>query len=303
MVGNLTVGGTGKTPHVIWLARELAKTHTLAILSRGYRRKSKGFRWVKPEDHPDQAGDEPLEMKTLLPHIPVAVDANRIRALKKMYKELNPLPDLIILDDGFQHRRLIPDYALILSHAKRPAYTDRMMPAGRLREPVSSIHRANSLIITDNTAAGDESKNEEVRKAFRLRKEQQLFNSSFAYQEPVAITEKARNFSPEGADAILLVAGIASPADLLKDLESRATTQLMRFPDHHTYIPKDIQTILSAFSLMGGENKILITTGKDAMKLKYFPELEQLPMYSLIRQVVMANEQKEKLIDSILNHG
>ncbi len=302
VVGNLAVGGTGKTPHVIWLASELSKTHTLAILSRGYRRKSKGFRWVQTEDHPKQVGDEPLEMKTLLPDIPVAVDTNRHRALKIIQKELNPPPDLVILDDGFQHRRLIPDYAVILSHAKRPFYSDQMMPAGRLREPKSSISRANSLIIT-NTTPGQETGGEQSRKRFGLREEQQLFNSSFEYLEPIAITDKAQNLSPEKADAILLVTGIAWPDDLQKEMETRASTQMMRFPDHHPYMEKDIQSIISTFKQLEGKNKIIVTTGKDAMKLKFSPGLEQLPMYYLSRQVIMTKEQKKKLIESINHHG
>ncbi len=302
IIGNLTVGGTGKTPHVIWLAQELSKTKNVAILSRGYLRKGKGFQWVKTSDNPNFVGDEALEMKNLLPDIPVAVDANRLRALNKMHRELDPRPDIVILDDGFQHRRLIPDYSIILSNANRSAYSDYLMPAGRLREGLGSIQRANSVIIT-NTSTKNKIDIKKEKLSFGLSKEQEIFSSSFEYTEAISIVKKYENHSVKNANAILLIAGIANPFELLEDMKSKASIQLLDFPDHHQYSEKDILKIISTFNQMNGENKILITTGKDAVKLRLFPEICELPLFTLGRKIDMERKQKHKLIESILNHG
>lgn len=302
IIGNLAVGGTGKTPHVIWLASELSKARNIAILSRGYGRKSKGFQWVDPKDDPERVGDEPLEMKTLLPNVPIAVDGKRLRALKRMHSELDPIPDIVILDDGFQHRRLIPDYSIILSNTKRPAYTDKLMPAGRLREPLRSIKRADSVIIS-NIGSDARIENDEYRKLFRLQARQHLFTSSFKYSEFKALIGAADNMLPYQADAILLVAGIANNSDLLKEVESIAPTYLLNYPDHHKYSKKDADKIVAIFNQMEGEKKVIITTGKDAVKLRLFAEICEIPVFSFNRKIIMEEDQKNKLIESILNHG
>ena len=302
VVGNLAVGGTGKTPHVIWLANELSETKKVAILSRGYKRKTKGFRWVRIDDHPSLSGDEPLEIKTSLPNIPVAIDSNRLRGINRIKNELDIEPDFIILDDGFQHRKLTPDFAIILSHANRPYYSDSLLPAGRLREAASSIKRANVLIITNTTTESLE----EIRqnkKRYMLSEDQNLFTSSFIYPDITPVTKEAYGMKPDLADSVLLISGIARPEGLENQWAAGIPHIIISYPDHHNYSDSDVTFILSKFEEMEGNNKILVTTGKDAVKLKQFPQICEKPVYIQNRQTIFDDEQKEQLLESILNHG
>ena len=302
IVGNIAVGGTGKTPHVVWLAQELAKTKRVAILSRGYKRKTRGFRWVNSNDDPSLAGDEPLEIKSLLPNIPVAVDSDRLRGVDRIKKELDYEPDFVILDDGFQHRSLIPHYSIILSHAEKPYYSDYLMPAGRLREATSSVKRADSLIIT-NTTAGNHQEGKDILSLYKLGKGQNLFTSSFIYSDLMPLNEKAMNIRPEEADSLMLVTGIAQPDSLIKQWESRIPLVIMSYSDHHIYSEEEINFIVSRFEEMTGSNKILITTGKDAVKLKLFPQICDIALFCQNRQLIIDEEDKKQLLESIENHG
>ena len=302
VVGNLAVGGTGKTPHVIWLANELSKNKNVAILSRGYKRKTKGFRWVRIDDHPSQTGDEPLEIKTNLPNIPVAIDSNRLRGISRIKNDLETEPDFIILDDGFQHRKLTPDFAIILSNSDRPYYSDSLLPAGRLREAASSIKRANALIITDTTTESLE----EIRqnkKRYKLSEDQNLFTSSFIYPDITPITKEATCMNPDLADSAILVSGIARPEGLQNQWAAGIPHIIISYPDHHNYSESDVNFILSKFEEMDGKNKILVTTGKDAVKLKQFPQICEKLVYRQNREIIFDDEQKEQLLESILNHG
>lgn len=302
VIGNLAVGGTGKTPHVIWLAKELAKSKNVAILSRGYRRKSKGFKWVNIDDHPSQSGDEPLEIKTKLPNIPVAVDSNRLRGISRIKNDLGTAPDFVILDDGFQHRKLIPYFSIILSHVKRPYFSDYLLPAGRLRESRGSIKRTNALIITNTTAdsQGDIRENE---KRYKLGDEQKLYTSSFIYPDISPVSKKAERIDPISTDSALLVCGIAGSEDLENQWAAGIPLTVISYPDHYAYKETDIVFILSKFHEMKGDNKILVTTGKDAVKLKQFPQICDIPVFCQNRQVIIDDEQKVQLLERILNHG
>ena len=302
IVGNIAVGGTGKTPHVVWLAQELSKTKRVAILSRGYKRTSKGFRWVGCDDDPRLTGDEPLEIKSLLPNIPVAVDSNRLRGVDRIKSELDYEPDYVILDDGFQHRSLIPHYSIVLSHAERPYYYDYLLPAGRLREGTNSIKRANSLIIT-NTTSGSHQEYKDNSSLYKLRKDQNLFTSSFIYSDLIPLNEKAMNIRPEEADSLMIVTGIAQPDSLIKHWESKLPLVIISYKDHHKYSEIDIDFIVSRFKEMKGSNKILISTGKDAVKLKLFPQICGIALFCQNRQLIIDEGQKEKLLESIENHG
>ena len=133
--------------------------------------------------------------------------------------------------------------------------------------------------------------------------EEKVFTSCFSYSDNIPLNEKARNTLPGETDAILLVAGIAWPDSLLQELQLGSNTRIMLFRDHHSYTDKDVRAIISAFKLLPGTNKILVTTGKDAVKLKYFPELQQIPMFCIDRHVIMGSEQKKELIERILKNG
>ena len=136
-VGNLTVGGTGKTPHIEYLIRLLTPDYKVAVLSRGYKRRSKGFLIVDVDSHANDVGDEPLQLKQKFPEIVMVVDKNRVRAIEKILAiEKEERPDVILLDDGFQHRHVLPSLTILLVDSNRPVYEDRLLPAGYLREPL-----------------------------------------------------------------------------------------------------------------------------------------------------------------------
>lgn len=297
VVGNISVGGTGKTPHTIWLAEELSKACRVAVLSRGYKRKSRGFRWINPDDNPAVTGDEPLEIKRQLPGIPVAVDSNRLRGVSKIKEEMEPNPDMIILDDGFQHRKLIPDFSIILSDFYRPFDTDILLPAGRLREPRTSAGRADAIIITDSpsdTGKGD------IRINKKTADEQLIISSSYRYGKYEALNDKARQIKPEDADAILFVAGIARQLRLKEEFGHKGNVEILLFPDHKDYNERDIDRIIKSFEGLKGEIRIMVTTGKDAVKLNLFPEIQEFPLFCLKRDIVIEKNDKKLLIDSIL---
>jgi len=302
VVGNLTAGGTGKTPHVIWLAGKLSAYRRIAVLSRGYGRKTRGFMWVGAEDNPGLVGDEPLEMKLKLPEIPVAVDTNRLRGISRIAAELTPPPDLVILDDGFQHRRLKPGYAFILSDCSWPADQDKFLPAGLLREPLSSIRRANAVIVTGTQNTEQALDDSRLRKSFKMEEGQPLFFSSFNFKGLSPVNASAESIDPVSADAVLVVAGIARPGSLAEEPVFKAKVKLMAFPDHHDYKAKDIKAILSAFRRMVGENKIIAATGKDAVKLKQFHEIAGVPLFNIEREVVIDDKQSKEIIESILRY-
>ena len=146
-IGNITVGGTGKTPHTEYLIDILSKDFSLAVLSRGYKRQSKGFQYVEIDDSTSKTGDEPLQIKRKYPGVVVAVDADRVRGIKRLQSDY-PSLDLILLDDAFQHRRVTPSLNIVLIDCNRPVWNDAMLPAGRLRDCRSSLYRAMSASIS-----------------------------------------------------------------------------------------------------------------------------------------------------------
>lgn len=297
VVGNLTAGGTGKTPHVAWLATLLSPKYNVAILSRGYKRKSKGFRWVNPEDHPDITGDEPLELKLALPGIPVAVDSNRLRALEIMKRELVPTPDFVILDDGFQHRSLTPGYSIILTRSDRLLFNDHLLPAGRLREPLGAIKRANAIIVTNAKDQDQAFEESYLRKRLKLSEKQLLLTSTYKFREFVPLTEKAKRLSPDEVETTLVVSGIAGNISL-----PGKQFDYMSFPDHHRYTEQDVKSILLKFNQIKGSKKMIVTTGKDAVKLIHFTRMKEVPLFSLTREITMEPQQTKSLTSSISNN-
>jgi tetraacyldisaccharide 4'-kinase len=247
-VGNMIAGGTGKTPAVAWLAKELSGKYRVAVLSRGYRRKSKGFLVLDDRSTPFSAGDEPMELRMLLPGILIAVDRHRAHGIRELESGRYGQVDLVIMDDGFQHRKISPGFSVVLDDSLRPMTKEKMLPAGLRREPLSGIRRADLVIRT-------------VR--------QELSDSE--------LPEKP----------FLLVTGIAHPGPLVVQL-SRSGRMLahLSYPDHHRYTRRDALTIRKTFGeAIQNQGKdhpsgtpVILTTGKDFVKLSGMPELAGLPL-------------------------
>ena len=273
-VGNITVGGTGKTPHVEYLI-ELLKDHmNVAVLSRGYKRKSRGFVLADKDTPMTQIGDEPFQMKQKYPDIIVAVDGNRRRGIEKLIEgETGKKADIILLDDAFQHRYVKPGINILLVDYHRLVIYDELLPAGRLREPVKSKDRADIVIITKCPKDLNPMEYRVITKAMKLYPYQQLYFSTHEYDTPrlifpeMADGEEIKSLDELRDKSVLLLTGIASPQQMEHDL-APYTSQLtpLTFGDHYAFKKKDVEKINELFASLSGQ-KLIITTEKDATRL------------------------------------
>ena len=282
-VGNLAVGGTGKTPHTEYLIKLLLreKLH-VATLSRGYKRKSKGY--VLADDHSNvrQIGDEPYQIKSKFPRIRVAVDEDRCHGIGQLLKLDNPPVDVVLLDDAFQHRYVKAGLNILLTDCHRLFCEDALLPAGRLREPANEKSRAQIVIVTKCPDTFKPIDFNIITKRLRLFPYQQLYFSRFRYGMLTPLfPEKADGHrkplsSLSEDEQVLLVTGIASPVPLVQDVELHTPhVKLLAFNDHHDFSSKDLQQIEEAFLQLDEKKRLIITTEKDAVRLKSHPGLSK----------------------------
>ena len=302
-VGNITVGGTGKTPHVEYLIRLLKDKANVAVLSRGYKRKSHGFVLADAETPMKMIGDEPYQMKQKFPDITVAVDSKRTRGIDHLIGgEAGKDIDVVLLDDAFQHRYVKPGINILLVDYHRLIIYDELLPAGRLREPVKSKDRADIVIITKCPWNLKPMEFRVITKAMKLYPYQQLFFSTHEYEMPIAVfpEEQGKLGASETLDSlaslkdknVLLLTGIGSPEQMKHDMEQMTDhVTPLTFSDHHDFKQKDIVAINEAFAALP-EPKVIITTEKDATRLAVLEELSsevkqhlyKLPIYIQIMQ-------------------
>lgn len=267
-VGNITVGGTGKTPHTELIIAELKKKFRVACLSRGYKRKTSGFVLSTPQSTAKEIGDEPMQIKHKFPDIIVACDGNRVRGIEKLLA-MEPSPEVVILDDAFQHRYVQADKNIILVDYNRPVYEDCLLPAGRLRENANALKRADYIIVTKCPPKIQPIERRILSKHLKIKPYQQLFFTTLAYGPIQRLSSKAENISPGKTSAILCVTGIAQPAPYVEHLRTfTPDITEIRYPDHHHFTTKDIQRIEEAFQKIKNKEKYIFTTEKDAARLK-----------------------------------
>ena len=272
-VGNITVGGTGKTPHVEFLLNQLLGLGKVAVLSRGYKRSTRGFVLADETATARTIGDEPYQVKRKFPGAIVAVDSDRVRGINHLLKT-NPDIDVILLDDAFQHRYVKPGINILLVDYHRLIIYDRLLPAGRMREPLNGKNRADIVIITKCPNELKPMDYRVITKAMDLYPYQHLFFTTFNYAalKPL-FPHEANGVCPTleklSGYNVLLLTGIASPRQLKEDLEqlmpSSSITSLS-FPDHHRFRQKDVNNINSKFEDLP-EPRCIITTEKDASRL------------------------------------
>ncbi len=269
-IGNITVGGTGKTPHVEYLADKLRGIFRVAVLSRGYKRKSKGFIVADKNTAMLDIGDEPFQMKQKFPDVTVAVDKNRCHAIDQL-TELDKRLDVILLDDAFQHRYVKPGINILLVDYHRLIVYDELLPAGRLREPMKGKDRADIVIITKCPKDLKPMEYRVITKAMHLYPYQQLFFTTLEYDElrPLFPDHHGTvNLSQLSEQNVLLLTGIASPEQLIHDLSPLIKNLTpLTFSDHHQFRQKDIRLINDTFAGMPSP-KCIITTEKDATRLQ-----------------------------------
>lgn len=305
-VGNITVGGTGKTPHVEYLIRVLTKQFNVAVLSRGYKRKSKGFVLATADSTTLDIGDEPYQMKQKFPDVTVAVDKNRyhgIDLLEQGDKEL----DVILLDDAFQHRYVKPDINILLVDYHRLVIYDQLLPAGRLREPLKGKDRADVVIVTKCPKDIKPMRYRVVTKAMELYPYQQLFFSTIEYGElqPIFSHEGLKDTKELKTQNVLLLSGIASPEQLTHDLSPHCGhIKTLAFGDHHRFRKKDVQLINKTFAAMEFP-KCIVTTEKDATRLQGvegFSDDVRSSIYALPITIRFMQEQEENFNNYIIGY-
>jgi len=279
-IGNITVGGTGKTPHTEYIIDLLRKEFKVAVLSRGYKRKSRGFRIVNSSSTVSETGDEPLQISAKFPDILVAVDRNRRNGIKTIIKE-HPETNVVLLDDGFQHRSVKPGLSIILTDYNRLITRDHLMPYGRLREDRNSRKRADIIIISKTPEDITESAMVEIRNELKTNSGQKLFFTKILYSNLLPLFENPASpkslFSISGDKeyGVVLITGIAVPDSLLLFLKKQFKKIIhMNFPDHHYFNESDLEKIRTGWNTLKSHEKILITTEKDAVRLKEFTNIE-----------------------------
>ncbi len=307
-IGNITVGGTGKTPHAAYIIGLLKDKYDIALLSRGYKRKTRGFRMAAPQTVSADIGDEPVQISRKFPDITVAVDRNRTRGIKKIL-ELKPSTDVIILDDGYQHRKITPGLSILLSDYERPMARDHLLPYGDLRESITNINRADIIIITKTPENISVENQFPVEAETGIPAKKKFFYSDFIYLDPVAVSDKACQSGYPVSDpecGILLITGIASPAPLCRHLQRDYKRIIhLSFGDHHYFTMKDISKIQNAWNELGTEKKYIITTEKDAVRIReltFFPEPLLLSTYYIPVEVNFLNNKKEEFDNLIIEY-
>ncbi len=268
VVGNLSVGGTGKTPHVFYIAKLLEQKYKTAILSRGYGRESRGFFEVKLNSKANQVGDEPLLLKSRLENVDVVVCESRKEGVLRIQQDYHS--EVIVLDDAFQHRKVKAGLSVLLTEYHKPFFYDFMMPLGRLREFKSGYHRAEIIIVTKcPNQITDSEKNLFITKL--NIDPQKVFFSKIVYSPFKSFSNK----QIEKMKTVFLVTAIADDTKIVEYLSNSFSVKTYKFRDHHTFTEEDITKIHLKFDVLQKEDSIILTTEKDFVKLKEFNSVKE----------------------------
>ena len=306
-VGNITVGGSGKTPHVEYLIRLLQDKAKIAVLSRGYKRKSHGYVIADKDTTMPEIGDEPFQMHRKFPDIYVAVDAKRVRGIQNLQSdEATKDVEVVLLDDAFQHRYITPGINILLVDYHRLIIYDKVLPAGRLREPLSGKNRADIVIVTKCPKDLKPMEFRVLTKAMGLYPFQKLYFTCIDYDTPKGVfSEKPLALTDMKERHVMLLTGIASPKQMEHDLKPLvADMNTLAFGDHHQFKHKDVARINSHYASMPPQS-IIITTEKDAVRLKEAEGLsEQVKanIYALPIKVNFMLEQEDNFNEKIISY-
>jgi tetraacyldisaccharide 4'-kinase len=260
-VGNLSVGGTGKTPQIECLISLLSDRYKVATLSRGYKRKSKGFILADVTSNAEVLGDEPFQFYQKFDNIQVAVDADRKNGIEQLLSQ-EPKPEIILLDDAFQHRKVKAGFYIMLTSFGDLYSDDFVLPTGNLRECRSGAKRANVIIVTKCPPMLSVEEQNQIKKSVKISENQQLYFTTIVYDDWIYSKNQSLKVSEIRENDKLLVAGIAKPEPFFKFLKEK-NDECLTFADHHHFTEKDILDIKNK-----SINKIIVTTEKDYVRLK-----------------------------------
>jgi len=293
-VGNLSVGGTGKSPMVEFLVLHLKNQYKVATLSRGYKRKTEGYALATDEATAIDIGDEPMVFHRKFPDIPVAVGEERIVAIPQLLHD-RPDTEVIILDDAFQHRAIQAGLNIILTDYGNLFTRDFFLPTGDLRDLPSNYKRADIIIVSKCKPDLSAQERDEIIEEIKPLQHQKVFFSCISYGTPYHIIHQNFTFIDEQTE-VLLITGIANPRSLKKYLEDRIQTYYMiHYNDHHIFTIDDWRDITRRYKTMDAPKKIILTTEKDAMRLlKFRTEIDGMPFYVMpIEHRFLFNEENE----------
>lgn len=291
-IGNLSVGGTGKSPMVEYLIDFLWKDYQVAVLSRGYKRKSKGFLEVKVASTAEEVGDEPLQFKQKFPNVTVAVCADRREGIEQLMGKA----EVILLDDAFQHRKVKPSFSILLTPFDDLFMNDLVLPAGNLRESKRGASRADVVIITKCPEGVAYAKLQEIQYDMELEFPQRTFFSKISYGTMIHGVTESLQLSYLLDKPFTLVTGIANPKPLVEFLQRKNMRfKHEKFPDHHHFSDSEISAL--------AKNEIILTTEKDYMRLR--PKLEKFALYYIPIKTVILNDQdvvfKKTVLEALQN--
>jgi tetraacyldisaccharide 4'-kinase len=278
-VGNLAVGGTGKTPMAEYLINLLQQKFKVAVLSRGYKRKTKGFGIANETTTPIEIGDEPMQIHNKFPNVTVAVAEERIVGIPQLLHE-KPDTQVIILDDGFQHREVNAGLNILLTDYNNLFTRDFLLPAGDLRDIKSSSVRAHIIVVTKCKSYLSEVERQKIIAEIRPLPHQKVYFTKIEYSVPYHLFSKSE-FILKHESEVLLVCGIANPESIKEVLNTYvASYEILSYRDHHIFTMDDLKEIIMQFSKIDNPNGIILTTEKDAVRLmKFKSELDALPIY------------------------
>ncbi|MDP3679794.1 MAG: tetraacyldisaccharide 4'-kinase [Flavobacterium sp.] len=288
-VGNLSVGGTGKTPQIEYLIRLLSDKYKIATLSRGYKRQSKGFILAEASSNAAILGDEPFQFYKKFATIQVAVDADRKNGIEQLLSQQEK-PEVILLDDAFQHRKVKAGFYILLTSYGDLYSDDFMLPTGNLRESRSGAKRANVIIVTKCPFNLSLEQQNDIKNRLKVSEDQELYFTFIAYEDFIYAENRKINVNEIQSAAKLLVAGIAKPEPFFAYLQD-TNDICLSFPDHHNFTDKDILEIKNL-----AQNNIIITTEKDYVRLKGSLPSEQLFYLPIQSSFVSGSENFDKTI-------
>ncbi|MDH6311626.1 tetraacyldisaccharide 4'-kinase [Parabacteroides sp. PFB2-10] len=307
-VGNLAVGGTGKTPHIEYIIRLLQqKNYRVAVLSRGYKRKTSGFLLADSSSTSEEIGDEPYQIMQKFPDLLLAVDADRREGVRKLLAlEENRRPQVVLLDDGFQHRYIKPSFSIILTDYNRLYYHDKLLPAGLLREKIRATRRTDVVVVTKCPKDMKPIDYRIIEDHTQLLAHQKVFFTRMVYNDLQPVFEKAKPRMLRDIrrdDEVLAISGIANPTLFEQEIQKYSQRVIAQhFPDHHDFTKSDFKKLNTLFENMSSKEKLIIVTEKDAARMRhnmYLPEEWKQSLYSLPISVLFTG-RRETLFDQIL---
>ena len=309
-VGNITVGGTGKTPHTEYITGLLKENFKVATLSRGYKRQTRDFRIASSTSQVSEIGDEPMQIFRNFPDVLVTVDRKRVHGVNMILQEY-PDTEVIILDDGFQHRKITPGFSILLSDFGRLIVRDYMLPFGNLRESKGNIRRANMILITKSPENLSPIQRRLIVKEIDKSPYQNLYFTTFRYKSPVPVFENCiedvqTDISKGAGCGIVLITGIANPQPLKEYLDkSYNEITHLSFPDHHNFNEKDLLSISSAYNDLRSVTRYLFTTEKDAVRLREFTNIAEpirSAFFYIPIRIHFLNEDKDEFDNLIIDY-